>query len=225
MRRLAHLHARATKGAKKLNEPIWHVQLAILAVVLLQLVLDSRLSFGPKYLVGGIELVLLGTLMIVAHTPASLVLRRTVAIMLTAIVTITNVLSLALVIRALFGHNALATYGVNGQDLLVSSLSIYLTNLVVFGLWYWEMDFKAGNKPQDFLFAQMNAPEHAGLHNQGWRPTFFDYLYVSITNATAFSPTDTLPLTHRAKALMALQSLVSLTVVVLATARAVNAIG
>ena len=194
-------------------------------MVLLQLVLDSRLSFGPKYLVGGIELVLLGTLMIIAHTPASLALRRTVAILLTALVTVANVLSLALVIRALFGHNALVTYGVSGQDLLISSLSIYLTNLVVFGLWYWEMDYTAGNKPKDFLFAQLNAPEHAGLHNAGWRPTFFDYLYISITNATAFSPTDTLPLSHRAKALMALQSLVSLTVVVLATARAVNAIG
>lgn len=221
MRRLAHLHHKINK----LNEPIWHVQLAILTVVLLQLVLDSRLTFGPKYLVGGVELVLLGTLMIVAHTTASLMLRRTVAILLTAIVTTTNVLSLALVIRALFSHGALVSLGVSGQDLLISSLSIYLTNLIVFGLWYWEMDFKAGNSPQDFLFAQLNAPEHAGLHNKGWRPTFFDYLYVSITNATAFSPTDTLPLSHRAKALMALQSLVSLTVVVLATARAVNAIG
>jgi hypothetical protein len=218
MRRLALLHHKANK----LKEPIWHVQLAIASVVLLQLVLDSRLTFGPKYLVGGIELILLGTLMVVAHTTASLVLRRTIAILLTALVTITNVLSLALVIRALFGEGA---HLGSGQDLLISSLSIYLTNLVVFGLWYWEMDFKAGNMPQDFLFAQMNAPEHAGLHNKGWRPTFFDYLYVSITNATAFSPTDTLPLTHRAKFLMAVQSLVSLTIIVLATARAVNAIG
>lgn len=221
MRRLAHLHAKIT-GSKKLNEPIWHVQVAIAAVIMLQLVLDSRLSIGPKYLVGGIELILLGTLMVVAHTPASLVLRRTVAILLTATITVTNILSLALVIRALFGAGV---HIASGQDLLISSLSIYLTNLIVFGLWYWEMDFKAGNMPQDFLFAQMNAPEHAGLHNKGWRPTFFDYLYVSITNATAFSPTDTLPLTHRAKFLMALQSLVSLTIIVLATARAVNAIG
>jgi hypothetical protein len=218
VRRLAHLHRKVARP----NEPIWHVQLAITAVVALQLVLDSRLTFGPKYLVGGIELVLLGLLMIVAHTAASMVLRRTIAIMLTALVTVANVLSLALVIRALFGEGV---HIGSGQDLLISSLSIYLTNLVVFGLWYWEMDFKAGNKPQDFLFAQLNAPEHAGLHNKGWRPTFMDYLYVSITNATAFSPTDTLPLTHRAKALMAIQSLVSLTIIVLATARAVSVIG
>jgi hypothetical protein len=218
MRRLAHLHHKANN----LHEPIWHVQLAIAAVVILQLVLDSRLILGPKYLIGGIELILLGTLMIVAHTTASLVLRRTVAVLLTALITITNILSLALVIVLLFGGDL---HSINGQDLLISSLSIYLTNLIIFGLWYWEMDFKAGNMPGDFLFAQMNAPEHAGLHNKGWRPTFFDYMYVSITNATAFSPTDTMPLSHRAKFLMSVQSLVSLTIIVLATARAVSAIG
>jgi uncharacterized membrane protein len=224
MRRLAHVHHKEHNT----SEPIWHIQVAIAAVIMLQLVLDSHLTIGPKYLVGGIELILLGSLMIIAHTTASLALRRTIAILLTALVTITNVLSLVLVIKALFGEGS-ADHIINGRDLLISSLSIYLTNLIVFGLWYWEMDFKTGGKdsplPQDFLFAQMNAPEHAGLHNKGWRPTFFDYLYISITNATAFSPTDTLPLSHRAKGLMSVQSLVSLTVIVLATARAVNAIG
>ena len=222
MRRLAHVHHRAHSS----SEPIWHIQAAIATIILLQLVLDSHLTIGPKYLVAGVELFLLGALMIIAHTTASLVLRRTLAILLTAVITITNVLSLGLVIQTLFGDG---NHFVNGRDLLISSLSIYLTNLIVFGLWYWEMDFTASTKaspmPQDFLFAQMNAPEHAGLHNKGWRPTFFDYLYISITNATAFSPTDTLPLSHRAKALMSVQSLVSLTVIVLATARAVNAIG
>jgi hypothetical protein len=224
MRRLAHLHHLANRS----SEPIWHIQAAIMTVIALQLVLDSRLTIGPKYLVGGVELLLLGSLMAIAHTTTSLAIRRTLAILLTAIVTITNVLSLALVIQILFGEGGHA-HVINGRDLLISSLSIYLTNLIVFGLWYWEMDFSASTKttplPQDFLFAQMNAPEHAGLHDKGWRPSFFDYLYISITNATAFSPTDTLPLTHRAKALMSVQSLVSLTVIVLATARAVNAIG
>jgi len=217
MRRLAHLHHRDNIH----KEPIWHVQLAIIAVVALQLILDSRFSFGSKYLIGGIELVLLGTLMVVAHTQASLALRRTVAISLTALVSLANVTSLGLIVSTFFNQSVV----VSGQDLLISSLSIYLTNIVVFGLWYWEMDFKGGSKPQDFLFTQMNAPEHAGLHNKGWAPTFLDYLYISVTNATAFSPTDTMPLTHRAKALMAAQSLISITVVVLALARAVSVIG
>lgn len=217
MRRLAHLHHRDNIH----KEPIWHVQLALIGVVALQLILDSRFSFGSKYLVGGVELLLLGMLMIVAHTQASLVLRRTLAIGLTALISLANAVSLGLIIATFFQHDIV----ISGQDLLVSSLSIYLTNIVVFGLWYWEMDFKGGAKPQDFLFTQMNAPEHAGLHNRGWSPTFFDYLYISVTNATAFSPTDTLPLSHRAKALMTVQSLISITVVLLALARAVSVIG
>jgi hypothetical protein len=217
MRRLAHLHHIANRR----KEPIWHVQVAIMAVVALQLLLDSHFAFGSKYLIGGIELVLLGALMVVAHTAASVVLRRTIAISLTALVTLANVTSLGLIVSILFGNSI----AISGQDLLISSLSIYLTNIVVFGLWYWEMDFKGGVKPQDFLFTQLNAPEHAGLHNKGWKPTFVDYLYISVTNATAFSPTDTMPLTHRAKLLMAIQALVSITVVVLALARAVSVIG
>ena len=217
MRRLAHLHHRTHMS----TEPIWHVQLAIAAVIFLQLVLDSKLSFGPKYLLAGIEVALLVTLMIVAQTAASVILRRTVAILLTAMISLANIVSLGLAVATLFGDTHLA----NGHDLLVSAISIYLTNIIIFGLWYWELDFRSRGLPKDFLFAQMNAPEHAGLHNSGWRPTFFDYLYLSITNATAFSPTDTMPLTHRAKLLMAVQSLVSLAVIVLVTARAVGVIG
>lgn len=216
MRRLAHIHHNEHKN----QEPIWHVQLAIIFVICLQLLLDSRLTVGPKYAIVSFELVLLALLMLVAHTVTGLIVRRTLAILLTALVTASNILSLGLVISTLFDNSS-----VDGRTLLISSLAIYLTNIIVFGMWYWEMEFKRGDKPQDFLFPQENAPEHAGLHNVGWRPTFFDYLYVSITNATAFSPTDTLPLTHRAKSLMSTQSLVSLSIVVLVTARAVNIIG
>lgn len=217
MRRLAYLHHRVNRY----KEPIWHIQLAIVTIVVLQLLLDSRLAFVSKFVIGGIELVLLGALMVVAHTEASLVLRRTIALALTALVSLANIASLLLIIATFFRPDI----NIGGEDLLVSSLSIYVTNIIIFGMWYWEMDFKGGSKPQDFLFTQMNAPEHAGLHNVGWRPSFLDYLYISVTNATAFSPTDTMPLTHRAKMLMAIQSLVSITVVVLALARAVSVIG
>lgn len=216
MRRLAHIHHKHNRS----QEPVWHVQLALVIVIGLQLLLDSHLTVGPKYAIVTFELILLLLLMLVAHTVTALIFRRTLAILLTALVTASNILSLGLVISTLFdGHK------VDGRNLLLSSLAIYLTNIIIFGLWYWEMEFKRGDKPQDLLFPQENAPEHAGLHNKGWRPSFFDYLYVSVTNAEAFSPTDTLPLTHRAKILMATQSLVSLVIVVLVTARAVNVIG
>lgn len=216
MRRLAHLHHKDHVG----QEPVWHVQLALVTIIALQLLLDRQLTVGPKYAIITFELVLLLMLMLVAHTVTALFVRRTLAILLTALVTVSNILSLGLVMGTLFDGRQ-----VDGRTLLISALAIYLTNIIIFGLWYWEMEFNRGDMPQDLLFPQENAPEHAGLHLTGWRPSFFDYLYVSVTNATAFSPTDTLPLTHRAKALMATQSLVSIVIVVLVTARAVNIIG
>jgi uncharacterized membrane protein len=217
MRRLAHLHHKDNKG----EEPIWHVQIAIVAVILLQLLLDSHLTVGSRYtlIIVVLELALLALLMLTAQTAAKLIIRRTLALFLTALVTINNIISLSLVIHSLF-----ASTNLDGRNLLISSLSIYLTNIIIFGLWYWEIEFRRDHNKRDFLFPQENAPEHAGLHVSGWRPSFFDYLYVSITNSTAFSPTDTMPLSKRIKSLMAIQALVSLVIVVLVTARAVNII-
>lgn len=215
MRRLAHIHHRDHSS----QEPLWHVQLAIITVIALQLLLDSSLSVGPRNGIAIVELALLAALMVLAQTAVGLIVRRTLALTLIGLVTASNILSLFLVVFSLFdGHD------VDGKNLLISALAIYLTNIIIFGLWYWEMEFRRGAKPQDFLFPQENAPEHAGLHNVGWRPTFVDYLYVSSTNATAFSPTDTMPLTHRAKTLMVIQSIASIVIVVLVTARAVSII-
>jgi uncharacterized membrane protein len=103
---------------------------------------------------------------------------------------------------------------------------IWLTNFLIFALWYWELDRggpgrrAAGHDgAPDLLFPQMSDDRIEPLH---WRPTFVDYLYVSLTNATAFSPTDTMPLTHGAKSIMGLQSLVSLVTIGLIISRAVN---
>jgi hypothetical protein len=106
-------------------------------------------------------------------------------------------------------------------------VAIFLTNIIVFGLWYWELDSNGIQgqstkvRPVDFLFPQMTPGEHV-VERGLWVPTFFDYLYISITNATAFSPTDSQPLSHRAKLLMASQSLISLITVALVAARAVS---
>ncbi len=217
MRRLAHLHHKTNKQ----TEPIWHVQVAIIAVIIMQLLLDSSLSAWPKFLVAGVELFLLVVLMFVAQSAVSLKLRRTFAILLIALITVGNIVSLILVISSLVHDSNAFT----GPDLLLSAFSIFITNIIVFGLWYWEMEFKRTDKPQDFIFPQENAPEYLNLHNVGWRPQFFDYLYLSAVNAMSFSPTDTVPLSHRAKALMGIQSLISIIIVVLVTARAVTIIG
>jgi len=107
---------------------------------------------------------------------------------------------------------------------------LWLTNVLVFGIWFWELDgggparrlaARRSTGSADFLFPQM--ADHR--LTPAWRPGFVDYLYTSYTNATAFSPTDTLPLSAMAKLLMAAQSLIALTTILLVVARAVNALG
>jgi hypothetical protein len=111
-------------------------------------------------------------------------------------------------------------------ELLLTGGAIWLTNVTVFALWYWEFDrggpvarAVAPRRYPDFLFPQMTSPE---LAPPGWSPTFVDYLYTSFTNATAFSPTDVLPLSRWAKLTMMGQSAISLVIAALVVARAVN---
>lgn len=110
--------------------------------------------------------------------------------------------------------------------LLGSGAAIFVTNIIVFGIWYWELDCggpfarrTAEGRHPDFMFPQMANPE---LASPNWRPLFVDYLYVAVTNVVAFSPTDTMPLTRRAKILMTVQAGVALSTLVLVLARAVN---
>ena len=116
--------------------------------------------------------------------------------------------------------------GRSAVPLLINGGAIWLTNVIVFALWYWEFDrggpaarASARKKLPDFVFTQMTAPE---LASRDWEPAFLDYLYLSFTNATAFSPTDTLPLSRWAKLTMMFQSGISLVTVALVVARAVN---
>jgi uncharacterized membrane protein len=110
--------------------------------------------------------------------------------------------------------------------LLSTGAAIWLTNIIAFAVWYWQFDrggpaarAHARRTLPDFQFVQMQNPE---LAHPDWEPQFTDYLYLSCTNATAFSPTDVMPLTRWAKLTMLAQSLVSLTTVALVIARAVN---
>ncbi len=114
----------------------------------------------------------------------------------------------------------------DGHGLILTALNIFFTNIIVFGLLYWEMDAggpakrtASNQRERDLSFPQMQNPELAPV---GWTPNFIDYLYVSLTNATAFSPTDTMPLSRLAKILMGFQSLISLATIALVASRAVN---
>ncbi len=196
---------------RKVNhtEAGWHIIVALFIAIGLEFVLSNALTFGAKYAVAGLEVTLV---LLLTVFPLHAALKRIFAILLLALISLANLASLGMVIAALFGG-----LHVDGHELLISSTAIYLTNIIVFGLWYWELDNTHQTIP-DFLFPQQSSPKG----ERGWSPTFFDYLYISLTNATAFSPTDAMPLTHRAKLLMAIQAVVSLVTVALVVARAVN---
>ncbi len=204
-------------------EPFWPAQAAVVAAIGLQLLLADRLTVGPIWLLPALEAALLVGMSL--STPRQLEhehrLRRGLALAMTGFVSAANVVSLALLTHELLHHGVK-----NGQELIVSGSLIWLTNVLIFGLWYWETDRGGPGKraaghdaPPDFLFPQMSDDTIGPV---GWRPQFIDYLYVSLTNATAFSPTDTMPLTPIAKSIMGTQSLVSLVTIGLVVSRAVN---
>lgn len=205
------------------QEPRWHAASAVAVVLAIQVLLTPRLVPGPRLLVPGVEAVLLLALLAVSPTlrPREDRRVRALALALVAVVAVANALSLiALIDRLVTGGAA------NGRSLLAAAAGVWLTNVVVFALAYWELDrggphARLGENPAlpDLLFPQDGDPVHAPPH---WRPGFADYLFTSLTAATAFSPTDTMPLTPRAKLLVGLQSLVSLLTVGLVAARAVN---
>jgi uncharacterized membrane protein len=205
------------------SEPFWPAQLTVLAAIGLQLALPKRLTAGPSWLIPALEAALL--IGMFAATPHQLEQehrrRRRSALGLTAFVSAANIFSLAELTHFLLHHNVS-----NGQELIVSGVLIWLTNFLIFGLWYWEMDRGGPGKraagqdgPPDFLFPQMADDQ---IEPRDWRPHFIDYLYVSLTNAAAFSPTDTMPLSPIAKSVMGLQSVVSLVTIGLIVSRAVN---
>lgn len=195
----------------------------MLGAIALQLLLPERLAAGPRWLLPALEGVLLIGLSLA--TPRQLEhehrVRRRMALGITAVVSAANIYSLATLTHLLLHHNV-----TRGRELITSGVLIWLTNFVIFALWYWEIDRGGPGRraagrdgAPDFLFPQMADDRIEPL---SWRPKFIDYLYVSLTNATAFSPTDTMPLTATAKSVMGVQALVSLVTIGLIVSRAVN---
>jgi hypothetical protein len=216
----------------------WMARGAILVVAILQFLLVNDFSWGPRWLAPVVELLLLAPLSVAtawvqtrvrqATTDAhfhligrSRRLIRRAALALTMLITLMNFVALYFLVRALLsGHAGSA------QTLLVDAVNIWITNVIAFTLWYWSID-RGGPASRglttktygDFLFPQMLIPD--GRFRE-WSPGFVDYLYLSFTNATAFSPTDTMPLSPRAKVLMMAEAAISLLTIALVAARAVN---
>ena len=210
---------RVTEG-----EPRWPASLAIAIAIGLQVALPDKLALAPRWLLPGLEALILIALM--GANPRRINRRspmiRVAAIVLIVVASLANAWSAGSLITGIVN----GTQGKDPTSLLLTGAAIWVTNVIVFAFWYWELD-RGGPAARanaivvnpDFLFPQMTAPE---LAPPDWEPEFVDYLYVSFTNATAFSPTDVLPMTRWSKLTMMLQSCVSLATVALVVARAVN---
>ncbi|MBI1377012.1 MAG: hypothetical protein GC157_05970 [Frankiales bacterium] len=209
---------RQTQGEQR-----WPASVAVVLVIVLQLTLPGELTTAGHFVLPAVEVVLATVL--VSANPLRITRRRpflrAVSLALIGVASLVNGWSLVLLVRAVLD----GSIG-SAQELLLTGGNIWITNIVIFALWYWELDRggpgsrATGEDPDpDFLFPQM-ADTTGAFHH--WEPEFVDYAYVSFTNASAFSPTDTMPLSRWAKMAMMLQASVSLLTAVLIVARAVN---
>jgi hypothetical protein len=208
------------------GDPSWPPLLAIAATIAMHYALTGKVTVGPRWLVPGIEAVLLIALAVVLPTRVTSHVRahRRLALTVIAVVSLANVFSLALLV-----HYLVAGGHIGGHPLILSGALLWLINVLLFSVWYWEMDGGGPGirhvdptGPRDFQFPQMQ--DSAGVV-AGWRAGYGDYLYTSLTNATAFSPTDAMPLTQSLKLVMAIQSVSALATIGLVIARAVNILG
>lgn len=210
----------------------WHATAAVVAALLLYEFLPPRFTIGPLWVAPALVLIVLVPLVVMRARGSRSTLQRAASIGLIAIVNVFNAISVVLLIYGLLNEPRHTT----GAQLLIAGSQIWLTNVLVFALWFWELDC-GGPVPRslaarardfrgaDFLFPQMSAdPERIAWSPKDWKPQFLDYLYLAFTNATAFSPTDVMPLSSMAKMLMAIESLLSLVTLALILARSVNII-
>jgi uncharacterized membrane protein len=209
------------------GEHRWPAAIAVIIMIALQVWISGTLNIYPGWVLPAVEGVLLLILLLANPGRVNREERRLRLLGLAIVVAASAanaVAAGALIYDILTDH---ATLGqMSPARLLLTGGAVWLTNVVVFALWYWELDSggpasRANHSQEhpDFLFPQMTAPEQA---RHDWEPAFADYLYVSFTNATAFSPTDTMPLTRWAKLAMMFQAMVSVALVALVIARAIN---
>lgn len=210
---------------------------AVVVAALTYGVLPSTLLFAPRFVVPAVEAALLVALVVTNPRRMTRETRwsRAVSIVLSGVVIVSNLVALGFLVHALSGS------GASGGPLLVAAMQVWLTNVIGFALLYWELDrggpvSRAWRRrddlpPADWRFSQdENADAVVEVSASasavaGWMPTLVDYLYLSLTNSSAFSPTDTMPLTARAKVLMGLQATAALLTSLVVIARAVGSLG
>ncbi len=208
-------------------EPRWQALLAFLAVGGIYLALPRELIIGPVWLLPTLIVILLVPT-VVAHRTGKRSLNRYLGLLINGITTIALIGSVVLLVRMLPSHKE------DPLRLLISGAELWLTNVLVFALWYWRLD---GGGPTvrhelkkfgstSFLFPQMQVPhdERAQFACSHWRPRFIDYLFVAFTQSSTFGPTDAPILARWAKILTMIQLLISLSIIILLISRAVGGI-
>jgi hypothetical protein len=212
---------RPTAGARR-----WTAATATALAIGLQLLLPPDMTLQARYVLPGVEFALL--LVLFASDPARMSREsawlRALGLSISGLVGVSNGIAVVLLVDSLpHGRET------NALELLRSGGEVWLINMLAFALFYWELDrggpaarAAARKDRPDFLFPQMQSPDMA---DPDWEPHFVDYLYLAFTNSTAFSPTDVLPLSRWAKLLMMLQAGISVVIVALVVARAVNVLG
>ena len=199
----------------------WTVLLGIVVIGLFYFALPDNLTIGPSWLLLAIEAIVIIPLIFIRRSDHPLVPKTTriLALVLLGTVTLGLVGSVALLILNLPAEK--------GSSLLRDAALLWGSNILVFALWYWEVDgggprkrHLAGHKAADFMF-----PQQVDGNTTGWVAHFTDYLFLAFTGATALSPADTYPLSRQAKMLMMIEAMLSMVVIVLLAARAVNIYG
>jgi hypothetical protein len=200
----------------------------VLVVIILLAALPPRLRAAPSwapFVVAIPMLVPLAGVTLTGANPRWVRVERAVTLLFCILVGVATIATLRFVVRAMVRESAASS----GLQLLSSGTAVWITNVLVFSLLYWQLDRggpqrranDASVRP-DWQFPQTSAPDDAP---PGWRPSFVDYMVLGFTTATAFSATDVLPLTSRAKLLMMLESLISLVTIVIVASRAINILG
>lgn len=211
---------------KLARSELFHAQIALFVAIALQIgvwSINGQLLAGPQYVIIPIEIALALVIGFTSRAKQKSPLNHFVALGLLGLVSVVNVSSLILVSQSLIiGHDE-----ISGTELLGSAIAIFITNVIVFALWYWEIDSPAFTKAKlskndrDFQFPQQDMEKDYPR----WRAQFVDYLYLSSTNAINFAAADTKPLSHAAKLLMGSQALVSVFTLALVVARSVSILG
>ena len=201
----------------------WPAVVTLVAIAALYFSLPERLTPGPSWLL----LAVISVLMV----PATLLHRAgrdrinfVLGIAILSIITLAVAWSLGTLIHGLFYHRQAP------EDLLRSAGALWLSNVLLFASWYWRLDAggphardtRESHEKGAFLFPQMTIPSNSKLADARWKPGFVDYLFLAFNTSTAFSPTDVPVLSRWAKLLMMIQSTISLSIVALLAARAIN---